>query len=383
MRKGFKLIAVVIHTVALVIFITVGIPIRPSTFMYQLVNRLGLGVRTIDTSICFNASLPFGRFFGYNTVIKVVIGSLITATDRAGHLVSVFVYTYPVAPFVTAKVLGIAVFSLTMANVRIYAIVSPIAKVVIKSGNIFCLRSVTIGASEGLYARFGAGGGFGFYAVVPIVCLGLFLSAFTVLAGTGMGSAVAVVLPITEVTSVGIYGWNIVTVEANGILGIIGRSCIRNIIPTVGTLETPILAADEIVLTVILSKSEGKHCAAHGIEGSLIQKKITFGNIVIYIAVCHLLSVGFGAEFILVSVSIVSYYSSVEINNPFTGIPHALFSGIARNAHITVVVVAITLEWIHTVIGKLEHNGCQTKPRHISKLLGIYVKHKFRRTSVI
>jgi hypothetical protein len=93
MRKGFELIAVVVHAVTLVIFVTVGIPIRPSTFVHQLVNRLGLGVRADTAGVGSDAFFPFGRLFGYNTVIKVMLVCLITVTNSTGHLVSVFVHT--------------------------------------------------------------------------------------------------------------------------------------------------------------------------------------------------------------------------------------------------------------------------------------------------
>jgi hypothetical protein len=173
-RKGFELVTVIVHAIALVVFVTVGIPIRPSTFVHQFVNRLCLDVRANTASVGLNAFFPFGRLFGYNTVIKVVIVSLITVTNRAGHLVSVFVHTYPIAPFVTAKVLCVTIFSLTMANMGVYAIVSPIAKVVIKSGNGFCLGSSTIGAGICSCTVLGAGRSFGLYAVIPVVRLCFF-----------------------------------------------------------------------------------------------------------------------------------------------------------------------------------------------------------------
>ena len=316
-RLGF--IAAAGTTVSL--SVVIRCPIGPAMHVLQLVDRLGFGMTALGTGVGSNTFGILGGLCRDYTLVPAVCSSACAATNGTGLLVIGITVRCPVTPTVGFALGGNTAVTLTGMGMGVcsfvHTIVDPLAPIMVKSINGFNLGRATIVASVGLNTCLGAGGSLGFYAVIPTVSLGFGLAAGFILAGTGMGFVIFIINPIAPIAGVGIYGRNIVTVEPYGILGVIGFDG-SVLLFLSDTFKESIFTADEIVLIVILPESEGKHRAAYSIKRRLIQQKISFCYIFTNIAVCYLLCMGFGTKFILVSVSIVSYFSGVEINNPVT-----------------------------------------------------------------
>ena len=182
--------------------VLIGVPIRPFVIR-SLRNFFRVRISAIGTGEGLNARRHMRSRLGNDTIIKIMRCGLAFVTDTiadmgirfvllidfpiapsvflgqlafadiTGRLMVRAVNGRRVAPFVSFDLLRYTAISLTVADVRVIVKVLPFSPVVIKGGNIFCLCSITIGASEGLYARFGAGGSLGFYTVVPSVRCGL------------------------------------------------------------------------------------------------------------------------------------------------------------------------------------------------------------------
>jgi hypothetical protein len=171
-RQSFNCTTVVIHALALVVFVTVRRPVCPGVIHHR--DFLGLCMIASAAGIGHNTGGIAGRRHSFNTVIPVVVFLLIAVADVAIHSVRIFVVNLPFAPFVAFEFFLNAAISLAVTDVRVYAVIYPFAPVMAKLLSRFGFGGTAIRAGVCGLGAFGAAGSAALNAAIPVVRLCFF-----------------------------------------------------------------------------------------------------------------------------------------------------------------------------------------------------------------
>ena len=171
-RQSFNCTTVVIHALALVVFVTVRRPVCPSVLRHR--DFLGLCMTACAAGISHNTGRIAGRRYSFNTAIPIVVFLLIAVADVAIHSVRIFVVNLPFAPFVAFEFSLNAAISLAVTDVRVYAVIYPFAKIMAKCLSRFGFGGTAIRAGVCGLGAFGAAGSAALNAAIPVVRLCFF-----------------------------------------------------------------------------------------------------------------------------------------------------------------------------------------------------------------
>ena len=206
--------------------------------------------------------------------------------------------------------------------------VLPIAPIVIKGGNIICLCSFTIRAGKSFYACFGAGGSFGFYAIVPTVILCFDFTTFGIITGAGMRSAVFIVYPITEIAGVRIILRGSIEVYASlRIVGIIVFFTGTFIVNPFSTFQLVIVSCNKSDRAIIISQAKLRHLTLVIQDPHDIVEGIKYSHAALFTDIRERQRIGLSIFIciylcihIAIDVRVVFIAAVVENNTPMAGI---------------------------------------------------------------